>query len=95
MNKIVVIEGQVSLSNSIEGEVSLNNMMDGQSGVFYLASAQTHETYDDGYEVIPSASEDIILNTNNKIMKKDVTVSKIPYYQTSNTDGITVYIANL
>lgn len=95
MNKIVVIEGQVSLSNSIEGEVSLNNMIDGQSGVFYLTSTQTHETYNDSYEVTPSASEDIILNTNNKIMEKDITVFKIPYYQTSNTDGVTVYIANL
>ena len=95
MNKIVVIEGQVSLSNSIEGEVNLNNMIDGQSGVFYLASTQTHETYNDNYDLIPSALEDIVLNTSNKIMERDVTVSKIPYYQTSNTDGITVYIANL
>lgn len=95
MNKIVVIEGQVSLENLVKGEVNLNNMIDGESGTFYLASAEAHETYNGNYNVIPSAFEDITLNTNNKIMQRDVTVSKIPYYQTSNTNGVTIYIADL
>lgn len=95
MNKIVVIEGEVSLENLIEGDASLNSLIDGQSGVFYLASAQTHEKYNGSYNVMPSPVEDITLDTNNKIMERDVTVFKIPYYQTSNTDGVTVYIANL
>lgn len=103
MNKIVVIEGQVSLNSLIEGEIlledtiegdiNLNSVIDGELGTFYLASSETHETYNDKYTVVPSASEDITLDTSNKIMERDVTVFKVPYYQTSNVEGTTVYIA--
>lgn len=93
MNKIVVIEGQVLLNETIEGDVSLTNMIDGELGTFYLASSETHEIYNGNYTVVPSASDDITLETNNKIMERDVTVFKVPYYQTSNVEGTTVYIA--
>lgn len=52
------------------------------------------EQYDGPYEVTPDAHAPVILGTSNKILAEDVTVKKIPYYQTSNPSGDTVYIAS-
>lgn len=50
--------------------------------------------YDGAYQVIPSANEVQILKTKEKTMVDDVTVEKVPYYETSNTaGGMTCYIA--
>ena len=49
------------------------------------------ETYHGAYEVIPD-TEVHILPTANKTMEGDVTVREIPYYETSNVQGTTVYI---
>ena len=50
--------------------------------------------YDGAYEVTPRAHNEVILATKNKMMAEDVTVRKVPYYETSNLfDGKTAYIA--
>lgn len=54
----------------------------------------TGDLYGGPYEVTPSAHDPIILETANKTMESDVTVRKIPYYETVNLfDGKTAYIA--
>lgn len=50
--------------------------------------------YTGDYEVIPQASNEIILPTEGLVMSDDVTVRKIPYYETSNESGKTAYIAS-
>lgn len=48
------------------------------------------------YEVTPHTKKEIVLDTANKQMAKDVTVFKIPYFETSNVkDGYTVYIGEV
>ncbi len=49
------------------------------------------ETYSGSYEVTPSASQQT-LDTDNKVLANDVVVKPIPYFETSNISGITVYI---
>lgn len=49
--------------------------------------------YEGEYIVTPKAFEETILETRNKLMADDVTVLEIPYWETSNPDGKTVYIA--
>jgi len=44
------------------------------------------------YEATPNPHEDVVLETAGKRMTDDVTVRKIPYWETSNTKGLTVYI---
>lgn len=46
------------------------------------------------YTVIPSARTDRVLPCMGHRMRDDITVKKIPYYETSNPDGKTVYIAS-
>lgn len=52
------------------------------------------DLYDGTYVVTPAANRDQILPTKNKILLEDVTVLKVPYYETSNISGNTVYIAS-
>lgn len=52
------------------------------------------DVYEGPYEVIPRAHNEVILETANKTMEADVTVRRVPYYETSNLfDGKTAYIA--
>lgn len=52
------------------------------------------EPYEGEYTVIPKANVPTVLETAGKTLNKDVTVTKIPYYETSNPTGDTVYIAS-
>lgn len=58
-----------------------------------IHEGQSYDVYDGQYEVTPSAHNQIVLETREKLMADDVTVLKIPYYETSNESGLTVYIA--
>lgn len=59
-----------------------------------LEKVQDVESYSGDYEVTPSATEDTVLETKGKHMNDDVTVLKIPMWETSNeSGGYTVYIA--
>ena len=50
------------------------------------------ETYEGTYNVIPSGKKQT-LYTVEKVMKENVVVEKIPYYEVSNdSDGITAII---
>ena len=51
------------------------------------------DVYNGKYEVTPKAFYKQILETANKLMKKNVTVHEVPYTETSNTYGTTVNIA--
>lgn len=51
------------------------------------------DAYDGDYEVIPKTYSQT-LGTKLKFMTDDMTIKEIPYFETSNEDGTTVYIAN-
>ena len=53
------------------------------------------ELYEGAYTVHSAAHEVQELPTANKHLVKNITVEKIPYYETSNlSDGITIYIGD-
>ena len=45
------------------------------------------EPYDGEYDVTPKVSAPVVLQTEGKTMKKDVTVLKIPQFEISNPEG--------
>lgn len=51
------------------------------------------EPYRGDYVVTPKADTATTLSTKGKTMLDNVTVQKVPYYETSNDKGYTVYIA--
>ena len=56
-----------------------------------IQTVQNDNFYDGAYAVTPASSEQT-LETTGKTMREDVTVLAIPYFETSNESGITVYI---
>ncbi len=64
------------------------------NGTLTIPSVVGAETYAGSYEVTPKAWEEQTLETAHKLMTDDVTVFRVPYYETSNLfDGKTAYIA--
>lgn len=52
------------------------------------------DVYEGEYTVVPRVVSQT-LDTDNKLMKDDVTVKKIPYYETANpSGGTTIYIGD-
>lgn len=53
------------------------------------------EPYTGDCTVVPCADKEVILHTTGKLLDDDVTVKKIPFYETSNTQGgKTAYIGS-
>ena len=50
--------------------------------------------YEGVYDVTPQAKSAVILPTKDRLLSRDVNVKKIPYYETSNQTGVTVYSAS-
>ena len=89
MSKIV---GELNAAG-VCGSMNTANMTGtiGNGIVKYDSSA---ELYTGEYNVVPKAAEEQRLPCAGKKMEKDVTVQRVPYYETSNDTGITVYIAS-
>ena len=72
-------------SNNIPVAVKLDTKIEMLSG----------DIYDGDYIVTPLANGEVILETKNKSLTDDVTVLKVPRFQTSNEYGTTFYIAEV
>lgn len=59
-----------------------------------LPKGKASPPYQGDYVVTPKANTETVLPTNGFKMLDDVTVLKIPYYETHGTHGTTIYIAN-
>lgn len=63
-------------------------------GALTIPTTPGLELYGGPYEVTPKAWEEQVLQTEGKLMADDVTVFRVPYYETINLfDGKTAYIA--
>lgn len=83
MSEIIAIEslkGTISGSAEIKGTVTV---------------ARDYDIYDGEYEVTPNAHKSQTLETADKLLKENVTIAKVPYWETSNpSGGNTIYIAD-
>ena len=89
MSKII---GELNAAG-ICGSTNTANMT-GTIGNGIVKYDSSTELYTGEYNVVPKATEEQRLPCAGKKMKKDVTVQRVPYYETSNDTGITVYIAS-
>ena len=90
----LVLDGELTLLNVFDGELNDILEFDGELGIITQVTGTEYPWYTGDTEVIPRAHSAVVLETANKIMPSDVTVIKIPYYETSNQSGKTVYIAD-
>lgn len=89
MSKII---GELNAAG-ICGSTNTANMT-GTIGNGIVKYDSSTELYTGEYNVVPKATEEQRLPCAGKKMKKDITVQRVPYYETSNDTGITVYIAS-
>lgn len=85
--------GEIALRSMIDGgEVEMETNIDGgEIGAFMLIYP---EPYTGDLVVTPKAWTEQVLHTAYKTMPGDVTVLEVPYFETHNPNGMTVYIAN-
>lgn len=88
------ISASCSLKGTISAEISLTGELSCVGGLAGTISiAKEYDAYAGNYEVTPQAFEPQILPTNNRVLKEDIIVREVPFYETSNTsDGTTAYI---
>ena len=86
---------KIPLTGTIRSEVSITGKLKTEDVVFgKIQLSGNLSIYNGDYTVTPSVEEQT-LKTANKKMLEDVTVKKIPFYETSNlSGGNTVYIGN-
>lgn len=87
--KLTVTIGKPSVSVSISSP-----SISASTGIPVTREYVDAEIYDGEYTVTPQAHEEQILQTKNKRMTDDVTVLRVPYFETSNIYGNTVFIAS-
>ena len=81
----------LSAKATLSGKLSCNG---GLTGTLSVGHGYDYETYDGEYEVVPRAFNSQTLKTANKLLMKDITVTEVPFFETSNEqDGKTIYIA--
>lgn len=90
-NEIRRINGTLSVVRRINGTIGSQGRV---GGSINRATREYATVYEGPYSVIPKAYFEQTLETAQKYMTDDVTVSQVPYYETSNNYGTTVYIAN-
>lgn len=83
------LKAVVSNTVSLIGKLNPTNKLQGILTIPYVVD--TINPYIGEYEIVPKIDSQI-MRTKNKKMEDDVTVLAIPYYETSNLTGKTVYI---
>lgn len=83
-----VIKGCLTTNSCVSGSITSKSTI---SGTITVPQKTEHSLYDGIYEVDPRVTE-IILDTKGKLLVDDITVNKIPLYETENEKGTTIYI---
>lgn len=85
---VVIDGGEIQLDNVIDGgELYINICIDGgELGVFYDSGEGVAPVYRGPYEIEP-LFEDITLDTNGKLMNRDVIVREIYVGRVTNPSG--------
>lgn len=92
-NAVVIDGSEVALAEHIDGgEMFLSINIDG--GEVGTVMPVLPEPYTGDLTVTPKAFEEQILQTAFKTMPGNVVVLEVPYWETSNPNGQTVYIAS-
>ncbi len=83
------LSGAISIENALRGKLSGDASLKGS-----ICVTKEYDAYAGEYTVTPKAFNSQVLETANKVLKENVTVSEVPYWETRNeSNGTTAYIA--
>lgn len=83
----VVLKGAINSCSFLKGKINPKNILQGN----IIVPIEHYEEYKGEYSVTPKVSSQT-LHTQNLVMKNNLTILEIPYFETSNETGNTVYI---
>ena len=83
------IDQMVSIHTKLQPKAQIRSKV----GIPEIVEPQV-DIYDGPTTVVPSSYFDQELYTKDKLVKSDITVKKIPFYETTNDTGKTIYIGN-
>lgn len=86
-----MIQAKVTESHGVL-KCTIHSARPSLKGRIRIGKGASAPPYEGEYTITPAPFESQTLETNNKLMHDDVTVLAIPYYETSNVSGITIYI---
>jgi hypothetical protein len=89
IDNINSISGTLSSNLSITGSLSSTNQLVGGLNL----NGSVYADYSGDYEITPRV-ESQTLPTKNKVLRDNMEVKEIPYYETSNEYGNTIYIGS-
>lgn len=83
------LSGRISAGTSLQGKLSESGALGGT-----VCVTQEYDAYTGDYEVVPQAFRTQTLETANKLLRNNIVVNEIPYFETGNdSNGMTAYIA--
>ena len=89
------VNKSISLKVNISGNQSLNALL--RQKDIPIAGGLNNPTslpnYEGSYDIVPKTEEQT-LETKNKILRDNMLIESIPYYETSNQYGETIYIGS-
>lgn len=96
MNNIIVTQKKIigTISNKYVISAVISDAGKISATLHFPELVSSAKPYEGEYVITPSTDTDQILNTKNTFMESDVTVLKIPTYETSNEAGKTFIIGD-
>lgn len=92
LSNVISLTGTISSLGEITGAINFLGKITGELVIPTVVRAEDEYGFYNGeYDVTPTFN-DQSLATNQKILRKDVTVFEIPTYETSNQFGVTFII---
>ena len=89
----VSLAGDIGPPDFYDGTLCGCGAFQGELGIFLTSGDR--KIYTSATDIVPKASSDIVLPTRDTYVESDITVRKVPSYQTENASGgKTVYIAS-
>lgn len=85
------ITGIINGKLKISGEVNSEKQMTASISLF---GDKEPIRYSGDHEFTPDTDEDYSVDTKFKMMSSNIVIKKIPYYETSNPSGTTIYIGD-
>ena len=95
LQEVQYITGQLSeVNQSLSGNLSSIGTI---SGTLHVVSGiPVHDVYDGAYVIDPLVNAGIELETNGKYCRDDITINRVPRYETTNpAGGLTFYIGEM
>ena len=97
INPVQTLQGTISAPSTLKGAINTCpsligkiNLKENLKGTIIVPS-EHYDTYQGSYIVTPHLTSQT-LHTSNLVMENDVIILEIPYFETANETGDTVYI---